>query len=77
MEILMHPLITMDSSVRFGKACVRGTRITVADVLGALAAGQSIDDICSDFPQLSVEAVLACLAFAADRERNTVSLRAA
>jgi len=49
---------------------VRETRITVYDVLGWLSAGMTYDDILSDFPELTREDILACLAFAAQRERT-------
>ena len=62
--------ITIDPSVRFGKPCVRGTRLTVGDVLGTLASGCSEAELLDDFPQLTHEDVLACLAFAAERERR-------
>ena len=64
--------ITIDPAVRFGKPCVRGTRLTVGDVLGTLAAGSSEAELLEDFPQLCHEDVLACLAFAAERERRLV-----
>jgi uncharacterized protein (DUF433 family) len=47
--------ITVDPSVRFGKPCVRGTRLTVGDVLGYLAAGMSEAEVLADFPQLTRE----------------------
>ena len=62
--------ITIDPSVRFGKPCVRGTRLTVGDVLGTLARGCSEAELLGDFPQLTHGDVLACLAFAAERERR-------
>jgi uncharacterized protein (DUF433 family) len=55
--------ITIDPAIRFGKPCVRGTRLTVGDVLGTLAAGCSETELLEDFPQLSHEDVLACMAF--------------
>lgn len=67
-----HPLITIDPGKRFGQACVRGLRITVADVLGWLAAGMSEEEIISDFPDLTHEDIRACLAWAADRERRVM-----
>ena len=75
----MNPLerISLDPAVRFGKPCVRGTRITVGDVLGYLAGGTSEDQLLADFPQLSPEDVRACLAYAAERERRTVGVSAA
>jgi uncharacterized protein (DUF433 family) len=72
-----HDRIAIDPAVRFGKPCVRGTRITVGDVLGYLAAGMSEDEVLADFPQLAREDIRACLAFAADRERRLMSIPAA
>lgn len=62
--------ISLDPNIRFGKPVVRGTRITVGDVLGYLAAGMTEAEFLAEFPQLSHEDVLACLGFAADRERS-------
>lgn len=62
--------ISIDPAVRFGKPCVRGTRLTVGDVLGTLANGCGEAELLADFPQLRHEDVLACLAFAAGRERR-------
>ena len=62
--------ISIDPAVRFGKPCVRGTRLTVGDVLGALSTGTTEAELLLDFPQLCHEDVLACLAFAAERERR-------
>ena len=75
----MSPLdrISVDPAVRFGKPCVRGTRITVGDVLGYLAGGTSHEQLLNDFPQLTREDVLACLAYAAERERRTLGIPAA
>lgn len=63
-------IITMDPRVRSGKACIRGMRITVQDVLEYLAAGMSEEEILEDFPDLTREDIRACLAYAADRERR-------
>ena len=65
--------ISMDPSVRSGKPCVKGTRITVFDVLEYLAGGMSEDQILSDFPSLTREDIRACLSFAATRERRISS----
>ena len=69
--------IVVDPAVRFGKPCVRGTRLTVGDVLGYLAAGMTEAEVLADFPQLTREDVLACYAFAAERERTLMSVPAA
>jgi uncharacterized protein (DUF433 family) len=63
-------IINIDPNKRFGKPCVRTTRITVYDVLSWLANGMKTEEIISDFPELIEEDILACLAFAADRERR-------
>ena len=75
----MSPLdrIAVDPEVRFGKPCVRGTRITVGDVLGYLAGGMSDAQILLDFPQLTRDDIRACLAYAAERERRTLGVPAA
>jgi uncharacterized protein (DUF433 family) len=64
-----HDRIVIDSEVRFGKPTVRGTRITVGDVLSYLASGMSEEEIVAEYPSLSSEDIRACLGFAADRER--------
>ena len=69
--------ITITPDVRFGKPCVRGTRITVGDILGYLAGGMAEDQILAEFPQLSREDIRACLAYAAERERRTLGIPAA
>jgi uncharacterized protein (DUF433 family) len=45
----VYPGITMDPEVRFGKPCIKGTRIDVATVLGRFAAGDKIEDIQEDY----------------------------
>ena len=63
-------IITIEPDKRGGKPCIRGLRVTVADVLEYLAGGMSEDEILNDFPYLTREDIRACLAFAADRERR-------
>jgi uncharacterized protein (DUF433 family) len=63
-------LITIEPGKRGGKPCIRGLRITVYDVLSYLAAGMSVDEILADFPDLTRDDILACLTFAAERERQ-------
>ena len=62
--------IVIDPAVRSGKPCIKGTRITVYDILEYLAGGMSQDEILRDFPSLSKEDIRAALEFAADRERK-------
>ena len=63
-------IIKRNPNKRFGKPCVRDTRITVFDVLGWLASGMTYDDIINDFPELTIDDIKACLAYAADREHK-------
>jgi uncharacterized protein (DUF433 family) len=62
--------IEIDPNKRFGRPCIKGTRITVYDVLNCLASDMTTDQIVSDFPELIMEDIKACLAYAADREHK-------
>ena len=62
--------ITIEPGKRGGRPCIRGMRITVYDVLSYLAAGMSVAEILDDFPYLAQEDIQACLAYAAERERQ-------
>jgi len=62
MEIF--PGITMDAGVRFGRPCIAGTRIDVATVVGAIGAGDGLDEVQEAY-QLSREQLLAALRYAA------------
>lgn len=63
--------ISIDPSIRFGKPCIKGTRIAVVDILQWLASGASYEEILEDFPLLKQEHILAALAFSAKRESIT------
>lgn len=67
--------IVADPEVCFGKPTVRGTRITVGDVLSYLASGMDEEEILADFLQLSRESLRGCLAFAAESERRLASVQ--
>ena len=73
-DVNYRRLITIEPGKRGGKPCIRGLRITVADVLGWLASGMSHDEIRSDFPEVTEADIRACLAFAAEKERHAVSI---
>jgi len=68
-ELLSY--ISIDPDIRFGKPCIKGTRIAVVDILQWLASGMSFAEILDDFPLLKEEHVRAALAFAANREAYT------
>ena len=67
-------IITIEPGKRSGKPCIRGMRITVYDILDYLASGMTEDQILADFPALTRDDIRACLAYAADRERNLAIL---
>ena len=71
-----HDIITIEPGKRSGKPCIRGLRITVYDVLDWLAEGMSRDEIIDDFPELNPDDITACLLFAADRERRSITIKA-
>jgi uncharacterized protein (DUF433 family) len=63
--------IVIDQGVRFGKPCIKGTRIAVGDILQWLSEGISVSEILDDYPLLKEEHIHAALAFAARREEIT------
>lgn len=76
MEHRLLDRITLETGKRGGKPCIRGLRITVYDVLSYLSSGMSVAELLADFPELTDEDVRACLAFAAERERQHLQLGA-
>jgi len=60
--------MSIHPEIRFGKPCIKGTRISVGDILQWLASGMTNAEILEDFPQVQNEHILAALAFAANRE---------
>ncbi|WP_373526018.1 DUF433 domain-containing protein [Nostoc sp.] len=62
-------IITIEPGKGGGKPCIQGMRITVYDVLSSLASGMTYEELLDDFPYLTQEDILACLSYAADRER--------
>jgi len=63
--------IVIDNNIRSGKPCIKGTRITVGDVLKWLSAGMSHQEIVEDFPELEEIHIRAALAFATARDAMT------
>jgi uncharacterized protein (DUF433 family) len=64
--------ITVDPAIAHGKACIRGTRIPVAVVLANLAQGTTPEDIIRSYPSLTLPAIQAALAYAADLAQERV-----
>lgn len=71
---MWQKIITQEPGKRSGQACIRNLRITVADILGYLAAGMTIEEILTDFPTLTREDILATLAYAAEGQRKTKTI---
>ncbi|NJM72652.1 MAG: DUF433 domain-containing protein [Scytonema sp. RU_4_4] len=69
-------IITIEPGKRGGKPCIRGMRITVYDILSYLASGMTYEELLNDFPYLQKEDILACLSYAAERERQTLIVQA-
>ena len=68
-ELRTH--IVVDPEIRFGKPCIKGTRITVGDILQWLSGGMSEQEILADYPELREIHIRAALVFAADRDAGT------
>jgi len=66
--------ITIDPNVRFGKPCIRGTRIAVADILNLLTAGYTLEEIPQEYPDLTKEDVIGALKFAMNLSEEPVRI---
>jgi len=66
MEAVSVPRITIEPDKCGGRACIRGMRIRVSDILSLLAAGATHDEILADFPALDEDDIRAALSFAAN-----------
>lgn len=62
--------ISIDPNVCGGKPCIRGHRIWVSLILDLLAAGNTVDDILAEYPQLTVDDIRACIAFGSEMTRE-------
>lgn len=66
----VEEFIEINPNKRFGKPILKGTRISVADILNWMSSGMSEKEILDDYPELSKEQIRACLHYAANREEN-------
>ncbi len=66
----LNKYIEINTEKRFGKPILKGTRISVYDVLNWLSNGMSKKEIVADFPELNDNMINACLFFAANKEKN-------
>ena len=62
--------ISINPNICFGKPCIKGHRIWVSLILDFLADGMSISEIIKNYPELSEEDVLACIAYGAEMSRE-------
>ena len=67
----LRVFIVVDPEIRFGKPCIKGTRITVGDILQWLSSGMTEQEIIEDYPELQRTHIRAALAFAAERDAMT------
>jgi len=65
-EMDLHERISINPKVCHGEPCIKGTRIMVTNILAAIAEGLPMSEILEDFPGITTEDVLACVAFAND-----------
>ena len=70
-------IITLEPGKRGGRPCIRALRIAIQDVLDWTAEGMTLDEILLDYPGLTRDDVLACLGYAADRERHSATVHIA
>ncbi len=64
--------VVIDSALRHGKPCIRGTRIPVTTILDLLAGGSTYEEILTDYPDLTREDIHAALAYAARLAQDEV-----
>jgi len=62
--------ISIDPAICGGKPCIRGHRIWVSLIVDLLASGMSVEEILEEYPQLAVEDIRACLAYASEMTRE-------
>jgi len=67
----LRTYIVFDNDIRFGKPCIKGTRITVGDILQWLSIGMTEQEILEDYPELQKIHIKAALVFAAKRDKMT------
>ncbi len=59
------PRITLDPARMGGRACIKGTRVTVGMITGQIGAGRSLDDLLTDYPYITREDILEAVRYAA------------
>ena len=67
----MNNYIEVNPDICHGKPVIRGTRILVRNILGALAGGDSMQEILQSYPELTIEDIKAALAYAIELVDDT------
>lgn len=62
--------ISIDPNVCFGKPCIKGHRIWVSLILDFLASGMKSEEILQEYPKLTSDDILACIAYGAEMSRE-------
>ena len=62
--------ISIDTTICFGKPCIRGHRIWVSLILDFLADGRSTAELLEQYPGLEQADILACIAYGAEMARE-------
>ncbi len=65
----MNNRIEINSQICHGKPVIRGTRVPVSTILGALGAGDSTEEVLADYPNITLEDIQAALAFGGELSR--------
>jgi uncharacterized protein (DUF433 family) len=63
--LIMHDRIVIDPKIQHGKPIIRGTRVPIVRILGGLAGGMTVDDVCREYGVIS-EDVAAALEYATE-----------
>jgi len=64
-------LITQEPGIMSGKACIRGMRVTVGNVVGQIGAGRTVEDLLQDYPYLEREDILQASGYSATDQAST------
>ncbi len=73
-RINWQSFISINPEIHHGEPCIKGTRISVAIIIGSIADGMSMDDIIKEYPQIKRESIQAALAYAAEAVRTEILL---
>lgn len=70
---MWYERISIDPKVCHGRACIKGTRIPVHQIVRMLANGDTIEELLEEYPSLERDDILACLDYAASLAEEQVT----